>query len=355
MNRLSRQWNASKGYVRIAADPRKLRRGLHRNQRYDACLMSTEWAVDLQQVRKTYGKYLHALRGVEIRVGHGEIFGLLGPNGAGKSTLVKIMMTVVRPDAARGTILGRALGDRRAMASIGYLPEALRFPTYLTGAQVLDYYAMLALVPKRARRERAGQLLERLSMSAWGSTPISKYSKGMLQRLGIAQALMNNPQLVLLDEPTDGLDPMGRRDVRQLLQELKSEGKTVFLNSHQLSELESVCDRIAILVQGAVVRQGRLADLTAGTSQYHIRVRGDLARLRESLTRLGADIDSDSVVIKTDDVVRLNMIVDLMRSNGYLIESIEPRHLSLEDIFVEAMGTERGLVGAVPKARPVAM
>ena len=210
----------------------------------------TNWAVDLIDVRKTYRKTIQALRGVNIQVGRGEIFGLLGPNGAGKTTLVKIMMTVVRPDRALGTILGRPLGHRGKLARVGYLPESHRFPGYLKGAQLLDYYARLAKIPREQRRKNAAQLLDRVGMTQWANTRIDQYSKGMRQRLGIAQALMNDPELLVLDEPTDGLDPVGRRDVRALLQELRDQGKTVFLHSHLLRELELVCDRVAILGNG---------------------------------------------------------------------------------------------------------
>ena len=218
----------------------------------------TNWAVDLIDVRKIYPKNIHALRGVNIQVGRGEIFGLLGPNGAGKSTLVKIMMTVVRPTQALGTILGRPLGHRGKLARVGYLPESHRFPGYLTGKQLLHYYAALAKVPRSKRKANAERLLNRVGMKQWAGTRIDKYSKGMMQRLGIAQALMNDPDMVVLDEPTDGLDPVGRRETRELMLELRAEGKTVFLNSHLLSELEMVCDRVAILVEGLVARQGTL-------------------------------------------------------------------------------------------------
>ncbi|RME36817.1 MAG: ABC transporter ATP-binding protein, partial [Planctomycetota bacterium] len=163
----------------------------------------TNWAVDLIDVCKTYGRTVFALRGVNIQVGRGEIFGLLGPNGAGKSTLVKIMMTVVRADRALGTILGRPLGHRGKLARIGYLPESHRFPGYLKGREVLTLYAALALVPRERRRRNAERLLERVGLQEWANTRVDQYSKGMLQRLGIAQALMNDPELLVLDEPTD--------------------------------------------------------------------------------------------------------------------------------------------------------
>ncbi|MBT8484794.1 MAG: ABC transporter ATP-binding protein, partial [Phycisphaerae bacterium] len=213
------------------------------------------YAIDLHRVEKTYRGKVRALRGIEMQVHRGEIFGLLGPNGAGKSTLVKIMMTVVRANRATGTILGRPIGHKPTLGRVGYLPEHHRMPPYLTGHQVLDFYAALAGVPRSERRPRARRLLGLVGMEEWADKKLGSYSKGMLQRLGLAQTLMNDPDLVVLDEPTDGVDPVGRRDIRDVLLELRGEGKTVFLNSHLLSELEMVCDRVAILVQGAVVEQ----------------------------------------------------------------------------------------------------
>ncbi len=303
----------------------------------------TNWAVDLIDVRKTYSRNIQALRGVNIQVGRGEIFGLLGPNGAGKTTLVKIMMTVVRPTHALGTIMGRPIGHRGKLALTGYLPENHRFPGYLTGLQLLDYYAALAKVPRASRSVNAPKLLDRLGLSQWGGTRIDKYSKGMMQRLGIAQALMNNPEFIVLDEPTDGLDPVGRRDIRQLLLELRRAGKTVFLNSHLLSELEMVCDRVAILVDGLVARQGTLSDLTEHTIECRITFSGDAQPIRSKLAALHASVDGDLIVLSGNDAAKTNAVIDLLRGQGLLIESVQPHRFSLEDILVEAMA------GASPK------
>ena len=313
----------------------------------------TNWAVDLIDVRKTYGKTIHALRGVNIQVGRGEIFGLLGPNGAGKSTLVKIMMTVVRPTHGRGTILGRPIGHRGKLAVTGYLPEDHRFPGYLTGAKLLDYYAALAKVPTDQRRRRSGELLECVGMSDWADTRIDKYSKGMLQRLGIAQALMNDPELVVLDEPTDGLDPVGRRDVRNLLIELRKKGTTIFLNSHLLSELEMVCDRVAILVEGLVARQGTLTELTEHTVEYKITCATAPAPVAAKLATLGAKTDGRFVTLAGHDVEKVNRALDCLRGAGVAIEAIVPQRFGLEDILVEVMGdTNPTPPTAPPTARP---
>jgi len=309
----------------------------------------TNLAIDLIDVRKAYGRTIQALRGVNIQVGRGEVFGLLGPNGAGKSTLVKIIMTVVRPDHALGTILGRPLGNRKKLAVTGYLPEALRLPAYLTGRSALTHYAALARVPRAARERRADELLERVGMREWGQVRVSKYSKGMLQRLGLAQALMNDPELVFLDEPTEGLDPLGRRQIREMLQELRRKGTTVFLNSHLLSEVESVCDRVAILVDGMVARQGTLSELTEHTIEYLITVSGELEPLRERLESCGGRLEGHTVVVAGHDTGRLNQAIDVLRSEGRMIESVIPHRFSLEDVFVEVLGQG---AGAVRTARP---
>ena len=309
----------------------------------------TNWAVDLMDVRKTYGRSIHALRGINIQVGRGEVFGLLGPNGAGKSTLVKIMMTVVRPNNALGTILGRPIGHRGKLACIGYLPESHRFPPYLTGLQVLDYYAALAKVPRSHRKENARKLLDRVFLSRWANERVDRYSKGMLQRLGIAQALMNDPELLVLDEPTDGLDPVGRRDVRELLLELRNRGTTIFLNSHLLSEVEKVCDRVSILVDGNVARQGTLSELTDRTISYQITVSGSLDAVRSKLSSAGARVDGSAISIDGHDVQKVNEVIDLLRLEKITVETVQPQRFSLEDILVEAMGEAPD----APFARPL--
>jgi len=300
----------------------------------------TNWAVDLIDVQKTYRGKVQALRGVNVQVGRGEIFGLLGPNGAGKSTLVKIMMTVVKPDRVAGTILGRPIGNRRKLALIGYLPENHQYPRYLTGSQLLDYYAALANVPSATRKQRACDLLERMGLTEWANTRIDRYSKGMMQRLGLAQAMMNDPELIILDEPTDGVDPMGRRDIRELLIELRKQGKTVFINSHMLSELEMVCDRVSILVGGLVARQGTLNELTAHTTEYRIQAAADLTPFAEKVAQIGGTVQQNIVVVTGHDPRKVNDVVDLIRAADIFVETIEPRRFSLEQVFVEALGTQ---------------
>jgi ABC-2 type transport system ATP-binding protein len=343
-------------------------------------------AIDLEHVAKTYRRRVHALRGVRLAVRSGEVFGLLGPNGAGKSTLVKILMTVVRPSRAKGTVLGRPLGHKPTLAQVGYLPENHQLPGYLTARQALEYYAALAKVDRRTRRRRSLELLELVGLAQWAGHKVSTFSKGMQQRLGLAQALMNDPDLIVLDEPTDGLDPMGRRDTRLLLEKLRREGKTVFLNSHLLGDVERVCDRVAILRAGQVVRQGTIDELTAGTCRYEIELDGPVRELHTAvaealgctLKQVDAPILVDSpgasdgpapalakgslksgesvelegslLRIGTDDAVAVQPILDALRRRQLVIISVGPVRQSLEDYFVQAVSeaadAESGAKGA---------
>ena len=317
-----------------------------------------QYAIDLHYVEKVYKGKVHALRGIEMRVHRGEIFGLLGPNGAGKTTLVKIMMTVVRPTKARGTVLGQRVGHKPTLARVGYLPEHHRFPSYLTGRQVLEFYAALANVDRKTRKKRALSLLDLVGMKEWADKKIGSYSKGMMQRVGLAQALMNEPDLIVLDEPTDGVDPVGRREIRDVLVKLKAEGKTVFLNSHLLSELEMVCDRVAILVQGNVATQGTIEDLTAESQRYEILIEGSAPQWTGEFDELRSESGSEGqtlLVRRGSDPTQVQAIIDRLRTDGRTILSVKPVRESLEDLFMRAVtDPETGKVlepGAAPRHR----
>jgi ABC-2 type transport system ATP-binding protein len=314
---------------------------------------SDQLAIDLQRVEKTYRGRVHALRGIEMKVRRGEIFGLLGPNGAGKSTLVKIMMTVVRPTRAVGSVLGQPVGHKPTLARVGYLPEHHRMPQYLTGRQVLHYYAALAKVDAQTRSRRADELLAAVGMSEWANKKISSYSKGMLQRIGLAQSLMNDPALVVLDEPTDGVDPVGRREIRDVLLALRDQGRTIFLNSHLLSELEMVCDRVAILVQGTVAMQGTLDELTANSRRYELTIQGPApawTSTQQTLTIESVPPDVTRIVLQSSNAADVQPLIDRLRQEQHTIVSIRPVRETLEDLFMRAVrdpetGRERA-VGA---------
>ena len=304
---------------------------------------TAEPTIDVRDVSKIYRRKVHALKGVSLRVMPGEIFGLLGPNGAGKSTLVKILMTIVRPTHAEGTLLGHPIGDGSVLSRVGYLPEHLRFPSYLTGAQALDYYAALGRVPRDVRRQRTAEMLEIVGMTKWQSTRIGTYSKGMKQRIGLAQALMNDPDLVVLDEPTDGVDPVGRHEIRRVLTRLRDQGKAVLINSHLLGELEMVCDRFAILNHGNVVHQGTLEELQAGCDRYEIDVVPALptdAALEALLRQHNASREQRSGICCLSvpgGTVEVQPVIDALRTAGATIEAVRPIRQTLEDFFIDTV------------------
>ena len=315
-------------------------------------------AVRTAGLSKTYGGRppVHALRPLDLTVAAGETFGLLGPNGAGKTTLVKLLLGLAHPTSGTAEILGRDVRQPGARRAVGYLPEGHQFPTFLTARQALDVFARMAGVGD-GRTARAEDLLARVRLAGAADRKVGTFSKGMLQRLGIAQALMNDPRLIFLDEPTDGVDPVGRREIRDLLEELRSEGVAVFLNSHLLSEVERVCDRVAILKDGELVRIGTVEDLTLTGRTWTLRSTAlppkALAALGDAVT--AADPNSsahvasstDASIVRStlvaDDRAALNAILDALRQAGVEIEAVEPMRQSLEDLFVSVVTEETGM------------
>jgi ABC-2 type transport system ATP-binding protein len=325
---------------------------------------SADLAIDLRAVSKTYKGRIRALQDVSMKVGRGEVFGLLGPNGAGKSTLVKILMTIVRTRHCEGAMLGRPVGDKRTLGRVGYLPEHLRFPDYLTGAQVLEFVGGLTQTPRAERRRRSGELLDLVGMTQWAKTPVRKYSKGMKQRIGVAQALINDPDVVLLDEPTDGVDPVGRRDIREILTRMREQGRAVVLNSHMLGEVEMVCDRVAILVQGTVRAEGALDELGAAQQHYEIVTavsddEGGRRAISETIESISApwgdgqapagwdeSRNLDGVALRlsgstahllTLDPAPVQKVIDALRARSLVISNVRPVRPSLEDLFIQAV------------------
>lgn len=299
--------------------------------------------LDLANVQKTYKGKVEALRGISLRVAEGSIFGLLGPNGAGKSTLVKILTTIIHPTRCEGTMLGHRVGHKETLRQVGYLPEHARFPAYLNGEQVLQYAAGLAGV--RLDRRRLDDLLDLVGMKETSKRTLKTYSKGMVQRIGFAQALVNDPKLVFLDEPTDGIDPAGRRVMRELMLKLREEGRTVFVNSHLLGELEVVCDSLAILKDGAVVRQGALHDLTAGTRRFEVVTAGPVGEeLAARFRKDGLTVEESRVEIPGGDPDPVQPVLDALRADGSIITEVRQARQSLEDLFLESIseGEQKG-------------
>ena len=310
--------------------------------------MPSELAVDLSGVRKRY-RGVEALRGADLQIRSGEIFGLLGPNGAGKSTLVKILLTLVRPTGGSGRVLGKPLGDRPTLARVGYLPDNLRFPENLTARQAIDYFGSLAKVPRPQRRIRIAELLETVGMSAWADRPVRTYSKGMRQRVGLAVSLVNDPDLLVLDEPTDGVDPVGRKEIRDVLVAAAQAGRrSVLLNSHLLSEVEATCTRVAILNQGQVLAQGTIAELSGGDRRYEIEIEGDAEPLAEAIVRqveaMGGTIDRHEgrwrIAVPGHDAAQVQPLLDALRGAARTVRSLRPVQSSLEELFVRAVAAD---------------
>jgi len=297
--------------------------------------------IEAQGLRKVYSsrfgsRKITALEDVSFRVDPGQVFGLLGPNGAGKTTAVKILLGLTRPTGGSASLCGRAASDPESRRRVGYLPEGHRFPGYLTAWQTLSIFGRMSGVDPATLRRRGPELLERVRLSAWSDVRVKKFSKGMTQRLGLAAALIHDPDVLLLDEPTDGVDPVGRREIRDLLQEEAARGKAILLNSHLLSEIERICSRVAVLRAGRVVAEGAIEDLTASGAGYRLVATGADDRLVMSLRAAGASVvrAEEQIEVAGRDIEHLNALVDLLRSGGAMLQEISPVRASLEDVFV---------------------
>ncbi|MCX6575978.1 MAG: ABC transporter ATP-binding protein [Candidatus Aminicenantes bacterium] len=280
------------------------------------------------------------LKGVSFAVAESEIFGYLGPNGAGKTTTLKCILGLIFPDRGKIEIFGQPHLEPRAKERLGFLPENPYFYDYLTAREFLDFYAQLFRVKKDERKERVASLLNLVGMDRARDLQLRKFSRGMLQRIGLAQALVNEPSLVLLDEPLGGLDPLGRKEIRDIIIRLKAEGKTVFLCSHILQDIEMICDRVAIIVDGKILSQGPLTDLISEKILFtEITLSGlaakDLAGLGESLSAHGG-----RTLIKVFHEEKIQEILDLVKNRNAKIHSLIPRTQTLEDLFVEVVKSQ---------------
>jgi ABC-2 type transport system ATP-binding protein len=284
-----------------------------------------------------------ALEKVSLSVEEGEIFGLLGPNGAGKTTFVKLILSIVHPTSGTASVLGYPLGQRALKEQCGYLPENHRYPNFLNALDTLIFFGRLNGLQESILKDKASSLLETVGLKDWAKVKIKKFSKGMLQRLGLAQALINEPKLLFLDEPTDGVDPIGRKEIRDLLLNLKAQGTTIFLNSHLLSEVEMMCDRVAILNKGKVVRTGTIAELTTQKLSYIIQLSSPITKeIQERLqqTILSIEYKDSSLIVPLHNKTELNAIIDILRASGIGIESMTQQKISLEDYFIQIMKGE---------------
>jgi ABC-2 type transport system ATP-binding protein len=277
-----------------------------------------------------------SLKSCSLTVYQGETFGLLGPNGAGKTTLLKLLLGIIRPSAGRGLLLGKPLGDRHVKQYIGYLPENPYLYEYLTGWEFLQLAAGIFQIPQNIQRQRIPQLLELVGLSQADARKkqMRRYSKGMLQRVGMAQALINDPELIFLDEPMSGLDPVGRYQMREIILKLKAAGKTIFFNSHILSEVEQLCDRVAILAQGQLVCTGSFQELLGTSSAYNIKgLGGEQQSLKEWLPDIVFKSDGSwQGTIQQDNYYDF---LDKLRLSGGQIMTMNLSRKSLEEFFIQ--------------------
>jgi len=303
----------------------------------------TNLAIDARRLRKEFGKKV-AVEDFTLEVSRGEVFGFLGPNGAGKTTAVKMMMGLIYPTAGEAALLGKPLGDRPTRARIGFLPEHFRFHEWLQAAEFLDLHGRLFGMSAAAREETIPRLLDLVGLGRSSETRLSAFSKGMLQRIGLAQALINSPDLVFLDEPTSGLDPLGRRLVRDVIRDLRNQGITVFLNSHFLSEIELTCDRVAFIRLGKILRVASLEELARETVQIDLRVGNPDEILLSGLEEFGSDVRYD----QSENIIHMSLlnddqipeIISWLVAQGQAVYELSPQRISLEERFLQIVGDE---------------
>ena len=299
-------------------------------------------AIRIRDLRKNFRlgfipKTRPVLKGITFSVREGEIFGYLGPNGAGKTTTIKCLLGLIRPDAGTVDIFGRSSLSPRSRETLGFLPENPYFYDYLTAREFLAFTADLFGLARRDKAERIARLLKLVGLERAADLPLRKYSRGMLQRAGLAQALINDPKLVILDEPLGGMDPLGRKEIRDIIVRFKDEGKTVFFTSHILQDIEMICDRVAIIVGGRIVKEGALRDLVSEKVLFtEVTVSGIAAEafggLGESLS-----VQGDRVLLKVFEEAKVDEVLDLVRDRRGRLVSLSPRTETLEDIFVETV------------------
>ncbi|MGD1006502.1 MAG: ABC transporter ATP-binding protein [Ignavibacteriaceae bacterium] len=313
-------------------------------------------AIETTGLTKVYSSSLgkrkvEALSSLNLTIPAGSIFGFLGPNGAGKTTLVKLLLGIIFPTSGSAKILGGEINDYRVKSKIGYLPENHKYPAYLTGGEVLQFFGKLSGLDGLELEKKIDEMLELVQMTKWKKSKLKTYSKGMMQRLGLAQAMLNDPELIYLDEPTDGVDPIGRKEIRDILIELKNKHKTIFLNSHLLSEVEMITDRVGILNKGKLLREGTVKELTEKKEEYKISVEG-------SIESLPAEVQQDAnftntgggyYSFKVADTQDLNRILDLLRNNGIIIKEMVQQKNTLEEMFISLIKEAEGTADASRK------
>jgi len=295
-------------------------------------------AIEIVELTKRYRNIL-AVRDLSLAVPQGEVFGLLGPNGAGKTTTIMMLLGNVHPSAGRAYLLGKPIGDVKTRRRVGFLPEKFQFHDFLTATEFLNLHGKLAGMSRQERARRIPQALERVGLAERARSRIREFSKGMQQRIGLAQAILHEPELVILDEPTSALDPIGRRDVRDIITTLRAEGRTVLLNSHLLSEIEMTCDRVAIIKRGQVAAQGTMQELLGFSSTVEVEVRDMTDAAMTAVRQVAARLKFERVPITrfTAWVRSEEDIPELARAlvaNGAQLLALVPQRETLEELFV---------------------
>jgi ABC-2 type transport system ATP-binding protein len=305
--------------------------------------MPADLAIETEGLSKTFRRRwskqeFRAVENLSLRVERGTTYGLLGPNGAGKTTFVKMLLSCANPTSGRAKVFGIDSRIPAARRPIGYLPENHRFPTYMTGRGMLDFYSALSGMDGASRKKRTVELLSLVGLAEWGDVRLGKYSKGMLQRVGLAQALMHSPSLLILDEPSDGVDPVGRRQIREILHGLEQKGVTIFLNSHLLAEVELFCRDVAIIHKGKLALEGKIQDLTAG-SGYRVEAEHAPERLVDELRAQSSTVTSQNGTVEFLFANRevANHAVDLLRAEKCEIEAVARTKSTLEEVFMRTV------------------
>ena len=300
-------------------------------------------AIETKKLTKSYKSKAHGMvdvvKQLDLHVEEGEIFGFLGPNGAGKTTTIKMLLSIIEPSAGEGYVLGKELGDFDVHKLISYVPERPYYYEYMTGMEILKFYGSLFGITDTARMD---MLLEKVNLHRDKTKTISQFSKGMQQRIGLAQALLNDPKLLFLDEPTGGLDPIAHREIRDLILSFREEGRTVFISSHELSEVELICDRVAIINHGVLERQGKLTELLKG-GRVEMSVTGIKRGLFEDMKLFDSNIHEipQGFLFDVPEEADINSVLDGVRAHGGQILSVVPRKKRLEDLFVETVSAKK--------------
>ena len=299
--------------------------------------------LEIKNLSKIYrseflGRKKTALKGIDLTIEENEIFGYLGPNGAGKTTTIKSILSLIRMTTGTVRMFGKSFSEIELKQNIGYLPENPYFYTYLTAYETLDFYGQLFEIPKKTRQERIRILLNRVGLTDVHNEVLRHFSKGMMQRIGIAQALINNPQLIILDEPMSGLDPIGRKEVRDIIVELKSEGKTIFFSSHILSDVEMICDRVAMINKGEIVQIGNLEEMRSSqTVTIEIRAKNINADCLKLIEEYGHKtiISSDQILVIANNDDEADRVIQIINQQQGKIIAIVPNRATLEDLFMQ--------------------